>query len=88
MVIGKGVDRTLKKLQYQRETTESSSGSFQLSPVSKLELLLEERICSQRVRILSLKRRSLWNEKSLLPHQVTSLKCYYIVLLLRTCVTG
>ena len=41
---------------------------FQLHPFSKWELLLEERICSQREQIFSFKSNSLWNEKSLLPH--------------------
>ena len=38
---------------------------------------LKERICSQREQILSFKSSSLWYEKSLLPHKVTSLECYY-----------
>ena len=48
-----------------------------MGPFSKLELLLKERICSHRERILSFKRSSLWYGKSLLPHWMTSLECYY-----------
>ena len=44
---------------HQRETTtRSSSDSLQLCPFSKWELLLKERICSQRERILSFKSSS------------------------------
>ena len=34
--------------KHQRETTVSSNDSLQLRPFSKWELLLKERICSQR----------------------------------------
>ena len=72
-----GVTRRLKKLRTSRETTGSSSDSFHLHSFSKWELLLEERICSQREQILSLKSSSLRYGKSLLPHWVTSLECCY-----------
>ena len=42
-----------KSYAHQRETTGSSSDSLQLHPFSNLELLLKERICSQREPILS-----------------------------------
>ena len=45
---------------HQRETTGSSSGSLQLRPFLNWELLLKERIFSQRERILSFKGSSLW----------------------------
>ena len=61
-----GVARTLKSYSHQRETTGSSSNSLQLLPFSKLELLLKERVYSQRERIISFKSNSLWYEKSLL----------------------
>ena len=41
-----------KKYAHQGETTVSSNDSLQLCPFSKCELLLKERICSQRERIL------------------------------------
>ena len=44
---------------------------------SKRGLLLKERICSQRERILSFKSSFLWYGKSLLPHKISSLECYY-----------
>ena len=37
-----------KSYAHQRETTGSSSGSLQLCPFPKCELLLKESICSQR----------------------------------------
>ena len=42
-----------------------------------MELLLKERICFQRERILSFKSSSLRHGKSLLPHKVSSIECYY-----------
>ena len=36
------------------------------------------KICSQRERILSFKSSSLRYGKSLLPHKVSSLECYYV----------
>ena len=66
-----------EKDTHQRETTRTSSDSLQLCPFSKWELLLKERICSQREQILSIKSSFLWYGKSLLPHRVTSLECYY-----------
>ena len=55
-----GVARTLKKsYAHQREVTGSNSASLQLLPFSKWELLLKERIRSQRERILSFMRNSL-----------------------------
>ena len=54
-----------KSYAHQMETTGSSSGSIQLRPFSKLELLLKERICSQREQIFSFKSSSLWYKKSL-----------------------
>ena len=74
-----GVARTLKKYAHQRETTVSSNGSLQLRPFSKWELLFKERICSHRERILSFKSSSLRYEKSLLPHKVSSIECYYFL---------
>ena len=59
------------------ETTVSSNYSLQVCPFSKWELLLKERICSQRERILSFKSSSLRYGKSLLPHLVSSIECYY-----------
>ena len=60
MLIGiKGVARTLKKYAHQRETTGSSNDSLQLHPFSNWELLLKERICSRRERILSFMSSSL-----------------------------
>ena len=56
------------RMLHQRETTGSSSDSLHLRPYSKLELLLKERIRSQRERILSFKSSSLWYGKSLLPY--------------------
>ena len=44
---------------------------------SKSELFLKERNCSQGERILSIKSSSLWYGRSLLPHYVISLECYY-----------
>ena len=49
----KSVTRTLKKLHTSNETSWSSSDYLQLPPFSKWELLLKERICSQRDQILS-----------------------------------
>ena len=43
----------------------SRSDSLQLRPFSKWELLLEERICSQRERIYFFKNSTLWYGKSL-----------------------
>ena len=48
-----GVAKRLKSYAHQRETIGSIKYSLQLRPFSKLELLLKERICSQRERILS-----------------------------------
>ena len=62
---------------HQRETSGASSDSHQLRPFSNWELLVKERICSQRERVLSFKSSSFWYGKSLLPHKVTSLECYY-----------
>ena len=59
-----GIARTPKSYVHQRETTGSSSDSLQLHPFSKWELLLKERIRSQRERILSFKSSSLRYEKS------------------------
>ena len=57
-----------KSYAHQRETIGSSSDSLHLRPFSKWELLLKERICSEREQILSFKSSSLWYGKSLLPH--------------------
>ena len=54
-----GLARTLKSYAHQRETTESSNDSLQLRPFSKWELLLKERICSQREQILTFMSSSL-----------------------------
>ena len=54
----KGVARTLIMLHTTKETTGSSSDSLQLRPFSKWELLVMERICSQRELILSFKSSS------------------------------
>ena len=59
------------------ETAGSSNGSLQLRLFSKWDLFLKEIICSQRERIVSFKSSSLYFEKSLLPHEVTSLECFY-----------
>ena len=61
---------------------------FNCVPFSKRDLLLKERICSKRERIISLKNSSLWYGKSLLPHYVTSLECYYFITHVRNCVMG
>ena len=53
---------------HQRETTGSSNDSLQLLPFSKWDLLLKERISSQRKRILSLMSSSLKYGKSLISH--------------------
>ena len=55
-----------KSYAHQRETTGSGNDSFHLRPFSKWELLLKERICSQRERILSFMSSFLWYGKSLL----------------------
>ena len=61
------------------ETSGSNSGSLQLRPFLKWELLLKERICSQTgEQILSFKSSSLWYEKSLLPHLKNSHECYFV----------
>ena len=52
---------------------------FVLRLFSKWELLLKIRICSQTERILSFKSSSLWYDKSLLPHWVIFLECYYFI---------
>ena len=52
------------------------------------ELLLKERICSQRKRILSFKSSYLRYGKSLLPHKVSSLKCYYFIMHVRILRSG
>ena len=67
-VCSNGLARTLKSYAHQRETAVSSNDSLQLCPFSKWELLLKERICSQRERILSFKSSSLRYVKSLLPY--------------------
>ena len=54
-----GVQQWRKSNAHQRETTVSSNDSLQLRPFSKWELLLKERICSQRERSLSFKSSSL-----------------------------
>ena len=74
---GNDVARTLKSYAQKRETMGSSSDSLPLSPFSKWELLLKERICSQRERILSFKSSSIWYGKPILPQCVTSLECCY-----------
>ena len=84
----KGVAKTLKSYAHQREITGSSSVSLQVRPFSKWELLLKERICSQRERILSFKSSSLWYGKSLLPQFVTSLECYFFITHVCNCVIG
>ena len=61
----------------QWETTTSTNDSLQLRRFLKWELLLKERICSQRDRILSFKSSSLRYGKSPLPHTVSFLGCYY-----------
>ena len=48
-----------KSYAHQRETTGSSNDSLQLHPFSKWKLLLKERICSKRERILSFMSSSL-----------------------------
>ena len=49
----------IKLYAHQRETTGSGSDSLQLRPFSKWKLLLKERTCSQRERILFFKSNSL-----------------------------
>ena len=82
-----GVARTLKKsphikgrLLYQSVILFNRVASF-----FKWELLLKGRICSQRERIVSFKSSSLWYDKSLLPHWVTSLECYFFSTHVRQC---
>ena len=53
--LSSGVARTPKSYAHLRETTGSNSDSLQLRPFLKWELILKERICSQRERILSFK---------------------------------
>ena len=57
-----GVARMLKSYPHWREATGTSSGYLQARPFSKWELLLKERIFSQREQILSFKS-SLWNNR-------------------------
>ena len=61
------------------------SDSRQLRPCFKLELLLKERICSQRERILSFKSSSLIKWKITFATSVTSLECYYFITHVRNC---
>ena len=65
------------------ESTVSSNGSLQLRPFSKWELLLKERICSQRERILSFKSSFLRYGKSLITLGELS---WVLLFLLRKCV--
>ena len=60
VLVCNGVARTLKSYAHRRETTGSSIDSLHLLPFSKRELLLKERIFSQREWILSFKSSSLW----------------------------
>ena len=53
---------------HQKETNVSCNDSLQVRPFSKWELLLKERICSQKERILTFKSSSLMYEISLLQH--------------------
>ena len=76
--LSNGVAECRKSYAHQRETFVSSNDSLQLHPFSKWELLLKERICSQRERILSFKSSSLRYGILLLPHKVSSLECYYL----------
>ena len=81
-----GLPERWKTYAHQRETTGSSSDSLQLRPFSKWELLIKERICSQRKRILSFKSSSLWYGNSLwttfgdLP--------WVLLFLVHTCITA
>ena len=61
----------------------SSNDSLQVRPFSNGELLLKERICSQRERILSFKSSSLRYEKSLFSLRELP---GVLLFLLRTCV--
>ena len=56
--VSNGVARSLKSYAHQREITGTSSDSHLLCPLSNWELLLKERIYSQRERILSFKSSS------------------------------
>ena len=49
---------------------------------------LKERICSQRERILSFKSSSLSYGNSLLPHEVSSLECYFFITHVRILCNG
>ena len=71
---------------HQRETTGASSDSLQLRPISKLELLLKERICSQRERILSFKSSSLWYGKSLTSIGDLPWMCTIFIMHVRNCI--
>ena len=73
----------LKSYTHQREATVSSNDSLQLRPFSKWELLLKERICFHRERILSFNSSSLRYGKSPLPHKVSSLECYYFTIFIK-----
>ena len=66
-----------KKLRTSKGDYLSSNDYLQLRPFSKWELLLKEKNCSKRERILSFMSSSLRYEKSLLPHYVSSLECFY-----------
>ena len=82
------VARTLKNYALQRETTGSSSYSFQSSPFSKWELLLKERIRSQRERILSVKSSSVWFEKYFNHIRSPPLNVTIFITHVRNCVMG
>ena len=56
----KGVARTLKMLRTSKGDYWIKQSFSSIAPLFKWELLLNERICYQRARILSFKSSSLW----------------------------
>ena len=71
------VARTFKKLRTSKGGHSIKQCFSTITSLFEMELLLKERICSERERILSFKSSSLRHGKSLLPHQVSSIECYY-----------
>ena len=71
-----GVARSPKYYAHQWETTRSSKDSPQLRTAA-MGTSLKGKIRSQRERNLSFKSSLLWYGKSLKPHTMTSLECYY-----------
>ena len=85
-----GIARSLKKL-HQRETTGSSSDFRQLSPFSKWELLLKERILEEEFfSLLEEEFFPLWAVPFSMEITFTTSDDlpWILLFLLRTCVTG